>query len=574
MTVTSQVTSGTLPAGLTMSISGNKLTISGTPTAAGNVSFTVTATDSNSSQVTQDYTLTVNTTAITLTPSTLPSGSAGTPYNQSITAGGGNGTLSLTYSLTSGGIPAGLNFNVSGHTLTISGTPTSSGTVRFTVTASDPNGDKQIQNYTLTVNAQPISLSPTTLPPASANTAYNQTITASGGSGTVTVDYTVTSGTIPTGLNFTKNGNKLTISGTPTTAGTVSFTVTAVDTSGDNATQNYTLTVNSAAITFSPASLPSGTVNSIYSQTITASGGTGTVTVDYNITSGSIPTGLNFVKNGNQLTISGTPAIPGSVSFTVTATDSDSNQQTKNYTLTVNAAGATITLSPNTLPSGTTGTAYSQAITASGGNGTVTVTYSISSGGIPAGLNFNTSGNTLTISGTPTASGSVSFTVTASDTSGDNATHNYTLTISSSVSPPSPPPSPPAPPTTFATTTSIVSTQTTYVGLTQVETVVAQVTNAFGIPISQGFVTFQLNGQTVLAPVSNGMAVVTVASGLLDPSLLFDLFFPHALSLNYNDVTGIFGASGDSVNVPPILLDFFLYEISLRMAALTQSLTV
>ena len=113
------------------------------------------------------------------------------------------------------------------------------------------------------------------------------------------------------------------------------------------------------------------------------------------------------------MTISGTPTSGGSISFNVTATDSSNNQLTKSYTLTANASGATITLSPSSLSSGSVGTGYGQTITASGGSGSITVTYSVSSGGIPAGLSFNASGNHLTISGTPTAAGSVNFTVTA-----------------------------------------------------------------------------------------------------------------------------------------------------------------
>ena len=70
----------------------------------------------------------------------------------------------------------------------------------------------------------------------------------------------------------------------------------------------------------------------------------------------------------------------------------------------------TITLQPNTLPPATLGTAYSQVVTAVGGN--APYTFSVSSGSLPAGLSLDPDG---TISGTPTASGSPTFQIQATD---------------------------------------------------------------------------------------------------------------------------------------------------------------
>ncbi|MGH7223254.1 MAG: putative Ig domain-containing protein, partial [Gemmataceae bacterium] len=470
-------------------------------------------------------------------------------------------------------IPAGLSFNTNGAQLTISGTPTATGTVNFSVIATDESGDQATQNYALTVNADTpaLTFSPTTVPSGNVNTAYDQIITASGGSGGVTVSYSLTSGSFPNGLTPAINGNTLTISGTPTATGSVGFNVIATDSSGHQATQSYTLNINAAGITinFSPTTVPSGNVNTAYNQAITASGGSGGVTVTDSITSGTLPNGLTITGSGtNQLTISGTPTVSGSVTFSVIATDSDGNQATQNYTLTVNPAGATILLSPSSLPSGTAGTGYSQAITASGGVGALSVTYHVTSGSVPTGLLFAINGNQLTINGTPTVAGSAGFSVTATDTSGDTTTHNYILTVSSSVSPPSPP-SPPVGPT-FGTATNIASISNSFAGLTMIETVVAQVTNSNGTPLSQGFVTLDVFGQSVLAPVSNGTASVTVAVGVLDFSLLMDLFFSSALTLSYNDAGGAYGSSATSTTVPPILLDFYLFLLAEQFGSLNQ----
>ena len=572
LSVNYNVTSGTIPAGMNFSINANQLIITGTPTTNGTLTFTLTATDSNNNQATRNYTLTVNAAGVNITfsPTSVPDGTVNSAYNQAITASGGTGTLTVAYNITSGGIPSGLNFNASGNTLTISGTPTAGGNVSFAVVATDSNNNQATQNYSLTVNAvtSGITFTPNTLPVANVGTTYVQSISASSGNGSVTLTTNLSPGSLPAGLSYTINGDTMTISGTPTAIGSVSFNVTATDSSNNQLTKNYTLNVNAAGVTiaFTPNSLPSANVNTPYNQSITASSSGGSVTLTTNLAQNALPAGLSYSINGDTMTISGTPTSGGSISFNVTATDSSNNQLTKSYTLTANASGATITLSPSSLSSGSVGTGYGQTITASGGSGSITVTYSVSSGGIPAGLSFNASGNHLTISGTPTAAGSVNFAVTAHDTSGDVTTQNYTLTVSGSASPP---PSPPATPT-FATTTTLVGVTSTFVGFTQVETIVAQVTNAFGIPISQGIVTFQVNGQTVFAPVVNGMAVVNVASGVLDPSLLYNLFFMHALTVDFSDAGGSFTASGTSTSVPPILLEFYLWLISEQLAPLGQ----
>jgi hypothetical protein len=109
-----------------------------------------------------------------------------------------------------------------------------------------------------------------------------------------------------------------------------------------------------------------------------------------------------------------------------------------------------VSLSAATLPNGAVGSAYSQTVFATGGTGTKTVVYTIISGSLPGGLNFTTvSGDpgTLIISGTPTAGGSVTFQVTATDDLGGTATHTYSLIIdpAPSQAPSQTPPSSPPP---------------------------------------------------------------------------------------------------------------------------------
>jgi hypothetical protein len=161
-----------------------------------------------------------------------------------------------------------------------------------------------------------ITLSPATLPDGTVGTAYaGGPVTASGGTGPYT--FAVTLGTFPTGLNLAADG---TITGTPTAAGTFSFTVTATDTVFCTGSLAYQIIVNPflcPTITVDPPTLPSGTIGTAYAGgPVTASGGTGPYT--FAVTSGTFPTGLTLAADG---TITGTSTAIGTFNFTVTATD-------------------------------------------------------------------------------------------------------------------------------------------------------------------------------------------------------------------------------------------------------------
>ena len=354
--------------------------------------------------------------AITLSPASLPSGTVGTAYSQTLTAGGG--AAPYTYANTSGLLPAGLSLTSGGH---ISGTPTAAGTSSFTVTVTDATGCTGSQAYSVTINSVPcptITLSPTLLPSGMVGTAYYLALNASGG--TAPYIYAKTAGTRPPGVSLTSGGL---LSGTPTTAGTFNFTVTATDAHGCTGNQAYSIMINSApcpTIMLSPTILPGGTVGTGYSQAITASGGTAPYT--FAKTAGTHPPGVSLSSAG---LLSGTPTTAGPFSFTVTATDAHGCKGSQVYSITVNNANCpTITLSPTILPNGTVGTGYYLALNASGG--TAPYTYAKTAGTHPPGVSVSSGG---LLSGTPTAAGTFNFTVTATDAHSCTGSQNYTMTI-------------------------------------------------------------------------------------------------------------------------------------------------
>lgn len=385
---------GALPAGITVSTAG---VVSGTPTAGGAFSPTFTVTDSASHTGTATLSLTVTGASMVISPATLPNGTAGTAYSQTVSTTGGTAPYTYIRDPAGGALPTGLTVSSSG---VLSGTPTAAGSFTFAIKATDSSTGtgpfSQSRSYTVTINAPTIAVSPTTLPNPTAGVAYSQTLTASGGSPVYA--FAITSGALPQGLTLTGNA----IAGTPTLTGTFNFTATAIDSLGFTGSRAYTVTVAAPTIAVAPTTLPAPTVGVPYSQGLSASGGT--PAYGFAITAGALPSGLTMAGG----TISGTPTAAGTFNLTVTATDSLGFTGSRTYAITVGAP--TVTLTPTTLPAGQVGQNYATTVTASGG----TSPYTFSSTGVlPAGLTLSPS--TGALSGQLTTPGTYVFTVTAVD---------------------------------------------------------------------------------------------------------------------------------------------------------------
>jgi len=128
---------------------------------------------------------------------------------------------------------------------------------------------------------------------------------------------TVITGSIPTGMTGSQTADTLTnlIAGTPTVAGDYSFTIKASPPFTNPVTKNFVLTV--FGIT-NAASLPDYTTGEAYSETL-VTGGTVIGPVKFEITSGSLPSGLSLDESTGE--ISGTTNVEGTFNFTVKATD-------------------------------------------------------------------------------------------------------------------------------------------------------------------------------------------------------------------------------------------------------------
>ncbi len=333
-TLTWSISAGSLPPGLTMSPStGSSVTISGTPTSQGTFNFTVKVTDSLGQSDTQDLSITVSPAPppLSITTTSLPAGPIGQPYSQTLQATGGTGAR--TWSISAGTLPAGLKLDAT--TGAIAGTPIlPAGTSSFTVRVQDAGGQSDTQALSILINAfNPPDITTTTLPAGTVGQAYNQTLQAMGGVGTLV--WTLAGGSLPAMLSLSPAG---VISGTPTTAGIANFTVRVTDSLGQTDTQALSILINPAAPPPNPprittTTLPDGIVGQPYNQTLQATGGTGAL--KWSLSGGSLPAMLSLSPAG---VISGTPTNAGNSNFTVQVTDSLNQSDTQALSIDVSAA--------------------------------------------------------------------------------------------------------------------------------------------------------------------------------------------------------------------------------------------
>ena len=421
------------PPGMTASASG---LISGTPTSTGNYSFYATVTDNAGHSYKTSYSLTVNN-------SSAASGFAivtPPPFGLSVGIGNDiglstNGSSTYTWSLQAGSLPPGMTLSPDG---TISGAGSAPGTFNFTIRATDNTNSGNFADCQYSVVIAPMQLNfQSGVPPvATLGVPYSYQFSMAGGTPPYTFATTPLE-PLPPGLTMSSNGL---LSGTPAQNGTFPVYVSVTDSHGYTGWAANEFAVVVPGQNVPPSSYPfqthDGSVGVAYS---TSSGSYsypldysfeyyGVQPVTYAVAPGSaLPPGMAIVQgaNGVPAYLGGIPTTAGSYSYSLVATDSNGQSVTTQFTTNISP----VAVSPKVLPNGAVGTAYSVALSASGG--TVPYTYQLAPySDLPPGLTFTAAG---VLSGTPTVAGDFNPIVIVTDSAkpANTLTFSYTVVIDS-----------------------------------------------------------------------------------------------------------------------------------------------
>jgi hypothetical protein len=252
------------------------------------------------------------------------------------------------------------------------------------------------------------------LPSGTVNQPYNAVLSVDGGS--APYHFSVKTGVLPTGIGL--NDSTGTLSGKPTTAGSFSFEVVVTDSSNyERGSRSFTVLVGGSSTRVTVSVSPTSTsLSSDQKQQFTAAvGGTSNTGATWSATSGSVSASGLFTA----------PTVSAKTNVVVTATSVADSSQSASAAITVEpATSQALQITTSNLPAGQQGSSYGTVFTATGG--TAPYHWSISAGTPPAGITMNTNGD---FAGTPTAVGTSSFTIAATDATNKTATSNFSVAV-------------------------------------------------------------------------------------------------------------------------------------------------
>jgi len=251
-----------------------------------------------------------NTAVITVNPNNTVGAASSTPtlcINTALTAITHTTTVATGIGIATG-LPTGVTAAWASNTITISGTPTVSGTFNYTIPLSGGCGSVSATG-TITVkpnNTAGAASSTPTLCINTALTAITHSTTGATGIGSATG--------LPTGVTAAWASNTITISGTPTVAGTFNYSIPLAGGCGSvNATGTITVTpANTAGAASSSPTICINTALTAITHTTTGATGIGSAT--------GLPTGVTAAWATNTITISGTPTVAGTFNYSIPLT--------------------------------------------------------------------------------------------------------------------------------------------------------------------------------------------------------------------------------------------------------------
>ena len=337
-----QIVNSALPAGLSMTPSG---VISGVPTESGLTRFWLWNHDWTADQggpawcarddVSQrEFSIPIEPALAIVTTAAKP-GTVGQPYSDTLAASRlfslnppkAGPAAFVVWSLQSGALPPGVALSANG---LIAGTPTAEGSYQFVVKADLQNDTPPATHaYTLVVR-QPVAvqspLGSPEQPTGEVGIRFRKSFTATGGSGTYT--WSLSSGALPAGVAL--DATTGTIGGTPRTAGSYQFVVTATDSEGRVASTTAAMRIVTRLV-INTRRLKVAMVTRAYHATLSARGGV--QPLKWRVARGKLPRGL--VLSPSVGTLSGTPRGAGSFRVAVEARDALGAKSQKTLVLRV-----------------------------------------------------------------------------------------------------------------------------------------------------------------------------------------------------------------------------------------------
>lgn len=395
------VLEGELPPGLSLAGRGD---LTGTPEAAGEFRFQVGVRDRQGATDRAGFTLTiVDVDVFAVDDLTLDDAYTDTTLSRSLEAQGG--TPPLRWAVTEGSLPAGVTLSDAG---LLSGVPSKAGAHTFTVTVADAAERTASRALTLSVFKPPALLT-SSLPPGTVGAAYVKDLEVAGGKPPLSLSMT---GTLPGGLQWSGTG----VEGTPSSAASASLTFELVDANDRSTSATLSLQIHDRLV-LATTEVPTAYRGEGYEAVFAAAGGTPPYV--FSLSTGTLPPGVALSSDG---TLSGTPTATGEYLIAVTVVDARDGSDTASATLKVRAP---VTIAATTLADAYRETTFTQALSASGGEGALT--WSVVSDSVPAGLTLSTAG---VLSGTVASAASTgSFTVRATDLNARFAEQSLSLPV-------------------------------------------------------------------------------------------------------------------------------------------------
>jgi hypothetical protein len=324
------------------------------------------------------------------------------PLTDSQTVCRSSAITTITYS-TSGatgatftGLPIGVTGSWASNVVTISGSPSSTGTYNYIVTllgaCSGVADTGTITVLPLNTLSSPISIPDVCIGTTMPNVLFSTTGVT--GIGTATG--------LPAGVTASWAANIITVSGTPAVSGSFHFSIPTTGGCGALTASGRlnVLPLNTVTAASSTPTICGGTLLTPITHTTTGATGIGTAT--------GLPPGVTASWSANTITISGTPMALGTFNYSIpltggcgtaiaTGTIIVVQPTNNNYNTATPASSSPIVCINTAIPSITHTTTYATGI------GTAT--------GLPAGVTATWLANLITISGTPTVSGTFNYTI-------------------------------------------------------------------------------------------------------------------------------------------------------------------